>query len=62
MTTLNNWAYSKTHHVFRMWKFNLEMARNKKKIFLGSRIQMDGRIFSLLTPLSSSFQGAPKVA
>ena len=43
--------------------FNLEIDRNpppQKKMFLESRIQTDGRIISLLTPLgSTSFQGAP---
>ena len=34
----------------------------KKNMFFGSRFQTDGRIFSLPTPLSSSFHGAPKVS
>ena len=46
----------------KMLNFNLEMARNKKKDFFGSRIKTDGLIFSLPTLLSSSFQVAPKVS
>ena len=43
--------------------FECRMARNKKKQKKnGSIIQADGRIFLLLKPLSSSFQGARKVS
>ena len=31
---MNTRAYSKTHHIFRMLNFILEMARNKKKLFM----------------------------
>ena len=48
-TDINSRAYY--IYVFRIWIFNLKMVRIPSP---------DGRIFSLSTSLSSSFQGAPK--
>ena len=60
MANMNTRAYSKTHHVFRMF-FNMEMARYPEKyaIVFFALIQPDGRIYS---PSTLAFSRSRKVS